>query len=77
MFGYWNEFCEFRSNLADEKVMPTIERRRKHAKIKERQRQLELEEKQARVRVLWLIEVFEWLVKNRKGEQLIIRKLSS
>lgn len=49
LFGHWNDFCEFRSNLADDKVMPTIERRRKHAKIKERQKQKEEEEKQARV----------------------------
>lgn len=38
--------------MADEKVMPTIERRRKHAKIKERQKQRELEEKAQKVRVL-------------------------
>lgn len=38
--------------MADEKVIPTIERRRKHAKIKERQKQRELEEKAQKVRVL-------------------------
>lgn len=37
--------------MADEKVLPTLERRRKHAKIKERQKQRELEEKAQKVRV--------------------------
>ncbi|XP_078317133.1 regulator of G-protein signaling 22-like isoform X10 [Crassostrea virginica] len=45
LYLHWNDFINFRSNLADEKVLPTIERRRKHAKIKERQKQRELEEK--------------------------------
>ncbi|KAL4236453.1 GTPase activator [Mactra antiquata] len=48
LFPHWNEFCEFRLNLAEEKVMPTIERRRRHAKAKERKRIQELEEKQAK-----------------------------
>jgi len=38
-------------NLADEKIMPTIERRRKHARIKEKKKQIDQEEKQARVGV--------------------------
>lgn len=38
--------------MADEKVLPTLERRRKHAKIKERQKQRELEEKAQKVRVI-------------------------
>lgn len=38
--------------MADEKVLPTLERRRKHAKIKERQKQRELEEKALKVRVI-------------------------
>jgi len=51
LFPHWNEFCEFRLNLADEKIMPTIERRRKHARIKEKKKQIDQEEKQARVGV--------------------------
>lgn len=38
--------------MADEKVLPTLERRRKHAKIKERQKQRALEEKAQKVRVI-------------------------
>lgn len=45
LYQHWNDFINFRSNMADEKVLPTLERRRKHAKIKERQKQRELEEK--------------------------------
>ncbi|KAK3091838.1 hypothetical protein FSP39_023074, partial [Pinctada imbricata] len=48
LFGHWNDFVQFRSNLADEKILPTIERRRRHAKIKERQRQKEMEDRAAR-----------------------------
>ncbi|XP_078317128.1 regulator of G-protein signaling 22-like isoform X5 [Crassostrea virginica] len=49
LYLHWNDFINFRSNLADEKVLPTIERRRKHAKIKERQKQRELEEKAQKI----------------------------
>ncbi|XP_060077454.1 regulator of G-protein signaling 22-like [Ylistrum balloti] len=49
LFQHWNDFCEFRSNLADDKVLPTIERRRRHAKLKERQRQKMEEEKALKV----------------------------
>ena len=45
--------------------MPLIERRRKHAKIKERQRQIELEEKQARVNILLYIAMLEF--KNKQN----------
>ncbi|XP_062622308.1 regulator of G-protein signaling 22-like isoform X4 [Saccostrea cucullata] len=45
LYQHWNDFINFRSNIADEKVLPTIERRRRHAKIKERHRQREMEEK--------------------------------
>ncbi|OWF36346.1 Regulator of G-protein signaling 22 [Mizuhopecten yessoensis] len=45
LFQHWNDFCEFRSNLADDKVLTTIERRRRHAKLKERQRQRMEDEK--------------------------------
>jgi len=49
LFPQWSEFCEFRLNLAEDRVLPTIERRRKHARARERRKQQELEEKQARV----------------------------
>ncbi|KAL3869360.1 hypothetical protein ACJMK2_042052 [Sinanodonta woodiana] len=48
LFGHWNDFCNFRANLAEEKIMPTIERRRKHAKVKDRKRQQEVEERMAK-----------------------------
>ncbi|XP_053393937.1 regulator of G-protein signaling 22-like isoform X3 [Mercenaria mercenaria] len=48
LFPHWKEFCDFRLNLAEEKVLPTIERRRKHARARERKRLQELEEKQAK-----------------------------
>ncbi|XP_052256163.1 regulator of G-protein signaling 22-like isoform X3 [Dreissena polymorpha] len=48
LFPHWNEFCSFRLNLAEDKVLPTIERRRRHARVKERKRLQEFEEKQAK-----------------------------
>ena len=54
LFGHWNDFVQFRSNLADEKILPTIERRRRHAKMKEKQRQKEIEDRAARVREITL-----------------------
>ncbi|XP_052776517.1 regulator of G-protein signaling 22-like isoform X2 [Mya arenaria] len=48
LFPLWNEFSEFRLNIAEEKVLPTIERRRRHTRAKERKQQQLLEEKQAR-----------------------------
>ncbi|XP_056017621.1 regulator of G-protein signaling 22-like isoform X5 [Ostrea edulis] len=45
LYQHWNDFINFRSNLADEKVLPTIERRRRYAKVKERQKLREIEEK--------------------------------
>ncbi|ESO87501.1 hypothetical protein LOTGIDRAFT_235002 [Lottia gigantea] len=43
--SHWEPFCQFRENLADDKIMPTIERQRRHARIKEKKRQKELEER--------------------------------
>ncbi|XP_060585737.1 regulator of G-protein signaling 22-like isoform X3 [Ruditapes philippinarum] len=54
LFPHWREFCDFRLNLAEEKVLPTIERRRRHARAKERKRQQELEEKQAKGKIRYL-----------------------
>ncbi|XP_061460055.1 regulator of G-protein signaling 22 isoform X2 [Rhineura floridana] len=36
LFKFWPKFCEFRSNLADEKILPVLEKRRekKHMKLK-------------------------------------------
>jgi len=51
LFPLWNDFCEFRLNLAEDKVLSTIERRRRHARTKERKKQQELEEKQAKVHI--------------------------
>ncbi|WAR24165.1 RGS22-like protein [Mya arenaria] len=44
------QFSEFRLNIAEEKVLPTIERRRRHTRAKERKQQQLLEEKQARAK---------------------------
>ncbi|XP_064604416.1 regulator of G-protein signaling 22-like isoform X3 [Liolophura sinensis] len=44
LFSHWNEFCEYRTNLAPDKVLPTIERQRRRVKKKERERQQRLEE---------------------------------
>uniref|UniRef100_A0A674HZ87 Regulator of G protein signaling 22 n=1 Tax=Terrapene triunguis TaxID=2587831 RepID=A0A674HZ87_9SAUR len=38
LFKFWPKFCEFRSNLADEKILPTLERK----KEKKRQKLLSL-----------------------------------
>ncbi|XP_076441403.1 regulator of G-protein signaling 22-like isoform X3 [Babylonia areolata] len=43
LFAQWNEFCELRMNLGQDKVLPTIERLRRHAKAKERRKQQEME----------------------------------
>ncbi|KAK6179499.1 hypothetical protein SNE40_011844 [Patella caerulea] len=48
--GHWTSFCEFRSNLADDKILPTIERQRRHAKKKELKKQQEMEERMEKVR---------------------------
>ncbi|XP_078317126.1 regulator of G-protein signaling 22-like isoform X3 [Crassostrea virginica] len=58
LYLHWNDFINFRSNLADEKVLPTIERRRKHAKIKERQKQRELEEKAQKISPKARLQIF-------------------
>ncbi|KAL8596666.1 hypothetical protein ACOMHN_032608 [Nucella lapillus] len=43
LFAQWNEFCELRMNLGQDKVLPTIERLRRHAKAKERRKQQDME----------------------------------
>ncbi|CAH2285664.1 regulator of G- signaling 22 [Pelobates cultripes] len=43
MFKYWPEFCEFRSNLADEKILPFLERK-KNKKMEQLKRKLKAEE---------------------------------
>ena len=45
LFAQWNEFCELRMNLGQDKVLPTIERLRRHAKAKERRKQQEMDRK--------------------------------
>ncbi|KAK7502187.1 hypothetical protein BaRGS_00006551 [Batillaria attramentaria] len=45
LFSHWNDFCELRMNLGQDKVLPTIERLRRHAKAKERKKQQEMERK--------------------------------
>ena len=49
LFEHWTEFCEFKGNTATQQILPTIERRKRRAKLKERQRQKELEEQQEKV----------------------------
>uniref|UniRef100_A0A8C8RZX5 Regulator of G protein signaling 22 n=1 Tax=Pelusios castaneus TaxID=367368 RepID=A0A8C8RZX5_9SAUR len=34
LFKFWPKFCEFRSNLADEKILPTLERKKEKKKEK-------------------------------------------
>ncbi|KAM4704934.1 regulator of G-protein signaling 22 [Rhinophrynus dorsalis] len=47
MFKFWPEFCEFRSNLADEKILPLLERK-KIKKLDQLKRKLREEEKLAK-----------------------------
>ena len=54
LFEHWVEFCEFKSHTATEQILPTIERKRRRAKLKERKRLKELEEQQEKVSVLIL-----------------------
>lgn len=30
LFKFWSQFCEFRKNLTDEKIMSVLERRQEH-----------------------------------------------
>lgn len=34
LFKYWPQFCEFRKNLTDEKIMSVLERRQEHKQKK-------------------------------------------
>ena len=52
LFEHWTDFCTFKSNTATEQILPTIEKKRRKAKLRERKRQKELEEQQERVRIL-------------------------
>ena len=49
LFQQWNEFGVYRSNVAEDKVLPTIERHRRKVRIEERKKERELERKQAKV----------------------------
>lgn len=44
LYRYWEKFCQFRANHAEEKILPTIERIRKHERAKQRAEQQRLEE---------------------------------
>ncbi|XP_046585614.1 LOW QUALITY PROTEIN: regulator of G-protein signaling 22-like [Haliotis rubra] len=50
LFSQWNDFCEFRANLTEEKILPTIERRRRHAKSRQKRNHREIEEKASKER---------------------------
>ncbi len=51
LFQQWSDFCQFRESMTEDKIMPTIERHRKRAKIAEKKKQKEIEERKERVRV--------------------------
>lgn len=34
LFKFWPQFCEFRKNLTDEKIMSVLERRQEHKQKK-------------------------------------------
>lgn len=36
LFKYWPQFCEFRKNLTDEKIMSVLERRQEYSKQKKK-----------------------------------------
>ncbi|XP_074640881.1 regulator of G-protein signaling 22-like [Tubulanus polymorphus] len=44
LFGHWNDFSNYRSNLTADKVLPTIERQRRRAKLRQRAENKHLEE---------------------------------
>lgn len=44
LFRFWDKFCTFRGNHAEEKILPTIERIRKHERAKQRAEQQRLDE---------------------------------
>ena len=51
LFQQWSDFCQFRESTTEDKIMPTIERHRKRAKIAEKKKQKEIEERKERVGV--------------------------
>lgn len=51
LFGHWKDFCELRMKLGEDKVLPTVERLRRHAKAREKQKQAELEQRLEQVRI--------------------------
>ena len=36
LFKFWPQFCEFRKNLTDEKIMSVLERRQEYSKQKKK-----------------------------------------
>ncbi|XP_064626526.1 regulator of G-protein signaling 22-like isoform X3 [Lineus longissimus] len=48
LFAYWNDFSNYRSSVADDKILPTIERLRRRARQKERLKQKKLVDKKER-----------------------------
>lgn len=49
LFKFWPQFCEFRKNLTDEKIMSVLERRQEYNKQKKKLAVIE-DEKFAKVR---------------------------
>ena len=49
LFSHWTDFCAYRSQLADDKILPTIERHRRKARADEKRKQKELEERKEKV----------------------------
>ena len=49
LFTKWQEFCQFRNQITEDKMLPTLERLRKKNVVAEKKRLRESEEKQQRV----------------------------
>ena len=49
LFKFWPQFCEFRKNLTDEKIMSVLERRQEYSKQKKKMAVIE-DEKSVKVR---------------------------
>ena len=52
LYRFWEKFCTFRGNHAEEKILPTIERIRKHERAKQRAEQQRQDELALKVRVV-------------------------
>ena len=55
LYNHWSDFCQFRSQVTEDKVMPTIERHKRRAKAEEKRRRRDLQEMRDKVKIIIII----------------------